>query len=443
MADWFFDAPAGMKDFKDPQLWHDEMAREASDIVRELVATATGKKFEDVTDVDIRTVSPTLAYVDPVVSPPPDDAKTVGIAPWGAFPRAVERRGPWQFPHDPDDVTGNYRAVEHLGDEDHQPGEFRDVDGNRLELPVRDRQDEYCEWVVRRNSEGKITKAIFVAEGYDYYSTLFEHDEQQVVAMYQRYTGVTNLSADDLRATRGIYRHTDNGQRKVADPGEFNPRNHFNIDPGIVHLSHRANSLGAEVNLAGVSGIARRTVKGTTIQPVNAELLLCCSHGGNPNRNSDPLIGQQAYTQVLEKRRYTLANPVGLYIAAVEEQRLTLENGDVIPREWWNEVRGQDLWDPSKSRVLRLELEVPAGEGIVLGDLFVDGNPLKYGGQLAQVLSVHLFVTRWSRTDGSIGPVVDCLATCCRKNGTQQLVLSGGKCLQGYTLAFDDLRPQQ
>lgn len=439
MADWFFDAPAGMKDFKDPQLWHEEMAREARDIVRILVSIVTGKRDKDITDEDIKMVSPTLAYVDPVVSPPPDGAETVAIAPWGAFPRAVERRAPWPFPHDPDDVNGNYRAVEHLGDEDHRAGEFRDVDGNLLNLPVRDRQDEYLEWVVRRNSEGKITKAIFVAEGYDYYSTLFKHDEERVVEMYKDYTGVNQLTADDLRATRGINRHIKDGKIEVVQPGEFNPRNRFNIDPGIVHLAHRANSLGAEVNLAGVSGIARRTVKNTTIQPVNSELLLCCSQGGNPNRNSDPLIGQQAYAQVLQKRRYTLANPVGLYIAAVEEQRLTLENGDIIPREWWKVVRGEELWDSNKSRVLRLELEVPAVEGIVLGDLLVDGNPIKYGGQLAQLLSVHLFVTRWLRTDDSIGPIVGCGATCCKRNGTQQLFPSDGKCPQGSTLAFEDL----
>jgi hypothetical protein len=442
MANWFFDAPAGMKDFQDPRHWHDEMAREARDIVTELVASATGKDPRNVTDEDIRAISHTLAYVDPVASPPPEDAETIGIAPWGGFPRAVERQAPWPFPSDPDDVTGNHRAVEHLGEEDHYDGEFRDFDGNRLDLPVRDRQDEYLEWVVRRNSEGKITKAIFVAEGYDYYAALFNYDEQRVVEMYQQFTGVTQLSADDLRAPRGIKRHRTDGRIvTVAEPGQFNPRNHYNIDPGIVHLAHRANSLGAEVNLAGVSGIARRTVSGTTLRPGNAELLLCCSRGGNPSRNSDPLIGEQAYTQVLEKRRYTLANPVGLYIAAVEEQRLTLENGETIPREWWRVVRGEELWDSRKSRVLRLELEIPATERIVLGDLYVDGSPLKFGGQLAQLLSVHLFVTRWPRTDNSIGPIVRCNATCCRRTGTPELTLSTGKCDQGYELAFEDLVP--
>jgi hypothetical protein len=439
MASWFFDAPAGVKDFKDPHVWHEVMAGEANGIVQTLVSLVKGSS--KITQDDVRTISPTLAYVDPVASPPPANAETVGIAPWGGFPRAVERRAPWSFPQDPDDVTGIFRAVEHHGEGDHAPGEFRDFDGTRLDLPVRDRQDEYVEWVVRRDSTGKITKAIFVAEGYDYYDALFDHDEQLVASMYREFTGVSQITADDLRAPRGIRRHLANGKtRLVAEPGHFNPRNRFNIDPGIVHLSHRANSLGAEVNLAGVSGIARKTASGAVIQPGNSELLLCCSEGGNPNRNSDPLIGEQAYTQVLEKRRYTLANPVGLYIAGVDDQRLTLENGDPAPRDWWHVVRGADLWNPEKSRVLRLELEVPASEGIALGDLLVDGNPLKFAGQLAQLLSVHLFVTRWPRTDDSMGPVVRCSATCCRKTGTQELELHDSQtCPPGYEPAFPDL----
>lgn len=36
MADWFFDAPAGMNDFRDPQFWHDTMAKEARGIIKDL-----------------------------------------------------------------------------------------------------------------------------------------------------------------------------------------------------------------------------------------------------------------------------------------------------------------------------------------------------------------------------------------------------------------------
>lgn len=442
MAQWFFDSPAGVTDFTDPQHWHNEMAKEALDIIVLLVAENLGKNPKDVTQQDIDNIAPTLAYVNPLITPPPMSGEILPIAPWNAFPRAVERRAPWPFPHDPDDINGKYRAAEDLGTEDYGKGIFKDLDGNALQMPSRHRQDEYLEWVMRRNNEGKIIKAIFVAEGYDYYTKLFEKDTPLVVDMYKDFTGVNQITADDLRAKRGVVWHRADGKKTtVTKAGEFNPRNQLNINPGIVHLSHRANSLGAEVNLAGVSGVARKGVNGVTLQPGNAELLLCCSQGGNPNRNSDPLIGEQAYSQVLQKMHYTLANPVGLYIASVDDQRLTLPDATPVPREWWKVIRGKDLWSPNKSQVLRLELEVPAGENVILGDLLVDGNPIKYGGQIASLLSVHLFIMRWKRTDAGIGPVFNCLGTCCRKPGTPVLVPTDVPCPTGYDLAFPGLIP--
>ena len=58
-----------------------------------------------------------------------------------------------------------------------------------LHLPVRDRQDEYLEWVALRNSDGKIVKIIFVAEGYDYFSELFSSDEGRALEIYKDFTG--------------------------------------------------------------------------------------------------------------------------------------------------------------------------------------------------------------------------------------------------------------
>jgi hypothetical protein len=166
--------------------------------------------------------------------------------------------------------------------------------------------------------------------------------------------------------------------------------------------------------------------------------------GGDPDRNSDPLIGQQAYSLVLAQKRYTLANPVGLYIAGVDESRLLLpDNRTAVPREWWKEVRGSGIWDPNQSRVLRLELEVPKTEKFVVGDLLIDGLPIKYPGRLADLISVHLFVTSWQRQDKVVGPIVPCTGTGCRQHGHDHLVVSEGKCPNGYDLAFPDLLPEE
>jgi hypothetical protein len=447
MTDWIFDAPAGLKDFREPINWHTAMQREARDIITILVGLTLGKSPEAVTEEDIVNEQEKLSYVDPTVTAIPSTAETIPIQAWNGFPRAVKRRAPWQeYPTTEGDAEGNYRAVEHLGDEDFRAGTFVDRYDTVLHLPVRDRQDEYVEWAVNRNGEGKITKLVFVAEGYDYFSALFEHDEGRVLELYKEFTGISSLRVDDLRTKDGIYRRLSDGSTvPVAKPGEFNPRNRYNIFPGIVHLSHRANSLGAEVNLAGVSGIARKKSTGALLDGKNEEELLCCNKGGNPNRNSDPLISAQAYAQVLGSYRYTLANPVGLYITGVEESSLLLpDNRTQVPRDWWRVVRGDGLWDVSKSRVLRLELEVPREENLTISDLLIGGDPVRFAGQIAELLSVHLFVTRLKRTDPAIGPIVACSATCCRKRGGKILELSSGACSEGFELAFPDLvRPPE
>jgi len=439
MAAWTFHAPGNLQDFRDPKNWHAAMTSETRDIVTLLVASVLQKNPDDVTAADIDKERGNLAYVDPTVDAVPAGAETVAIQPWSGFPRAVERRAPWaEYPPTADDASGNFRAVEHLGEEDFREGVFVDRDDNMLHLPVRDRQDEYLEWAARRDGQGRIIKLIFVAEGYDYFATLFREDEQRVLELYKEFTGVSTLKVDDLRAPKGIYRRLRNGTlREVVKPGDFNPRNRHNINPGIVHLSQRANSLSAEVNLAGVSAIGRKKVSGALLDGQDAEELLCCNEGGDPNRNSDPLISQQAYAQVLGKYRYTLADPIGLYIAGVAEAGLLLpDNRTRVPREWWRATRGSGLWS-STSRVLRLELEVPAAEKLTISDLRVAGNPVTHSGQLAELLSVHLFVTRWKRSQDSIGPVVACTGTCCRRGN--QLYGSDGTCGQGDQLAFPGL----
>lgn len=436
---WKFDPPANLTDFSDPEVWHQSMAREAREIVRILATAVLG---HEPTSDELAEVARQVAYVDPMAEEPPTREDTP-IEPWGAFPRAVVRRTPWSdLPADRGDPDGRYRAADHLGDEDFRPGVFVDRHDRVLHLPVRDRQDEYLEWTLRRNG-GKITSAIFVAEGYDYFEALFDHDEQKAVELYREFTGVAAICADDLRAPNGVYRRSATGVSEVVKPGRFNPRNRFNIAPGIAHLSHRANSLGAEVNLAGVSGIARFDVDKNVLDNKSAERLLCCSEGGNPNRNSDPLIAQQAYSQVLGGFRYTLANPVGLYIANVRHSRLLLpDNETEVPAEWWRVTRGSADPEGKKNRILRLELKVPESEKLTISDLLVDGAPVEYGGQLADLLTVHLFVTRWRREDSGFGPVVGCTATCCRRTaGHPQLVLSDGNCGDGFEVAFPGLVP--
>ncbi|KAB7613631.1 hypothetical protein F9L33_09640 [Amylibacter sp. SFDW26] len=455
MSEWFFNAPAGLSDFRDPNVWHQEMVDESLGITVVLVANVLGKDPKQVTIQDLVNVAPELSYFDPtnrylieagIDRTIPKTAETIAVQAWNGFPRLVRRLAPWtDFPPNDIDSDGSFRAVDTIGDEDHRRGVFVDQSGSVLDFPTRHRQDEYLEWTARRDDQGNITKVIFVAEGYDYFSKLFESDEKAVVEIYEEFTETTGIRVDDLRAQNGLYRRQNDGTlRTIATPGGFNPRNTLNIDPGIVHLSHRANSLGAEVNLAGVSALARSDANGKLVDASDEERLICCNQSGEPNRNSDPQISKQAYQQVIDSYIYTLANPVGLYIAGIDHEQLLMpDNKTIVPREWWKVVRGDDLWVEGKSRALRVELEVPSTENLTVSDLKLGGNNLIYPSQLAELLSVHLFVTRWKREDNLVGPIVPCLGTCCRIDNSETLLGSStNECRLGSTLAFDDLLPK-
>lgn len=443
---WNFEPPGFTTDFSDPQRWHSRMQSISEQIIESLVAQVLGKDSRDVTPAEIKNLQGDLGYVNPVQETPPAAAKPVNIQAWGGFPQAVERRD-WSdiaSVFDPVDPTGQLRAVEQLGHEDYGRGDFIDGENAQLSLPVRHRQDEYLEWEV--GNDGR--SVAFVTEGYDYFAELFRHDEQGVVDIYKEFTKNDAITADDLRAKRGILFRSDRGEFDVvAGIGEFNPRNRFNIQDGIVHLSHRANSLGAEVFLAGESALARTKFDGSILDGADAEELLCCNRGGAPNRNSDPIISKAAYAQVLLGNRYTLSNPVGLYIASVDFDGLLLPGDtDPVPREWWHEVRGSGLDDITTSRVLRLELRIPDkemfdGRPMRLTDLRIEGGQLMYPGQLAKLISVHLFVTPWKRESDGTGPSVPCRGTCCVLPGDPLLypTIRGRPCGGNFSDKFPGL----
>jgi hypothetical protein len=432
---WRYNTPGGEADFTNPDTWHNQMAAQASSILVQLVGDVLGKDPRTVTQAELDGLRDDLAYVDPTVTAPPNNAETIPVPAWPGFPLAVTRQ---KWPNitlnpDIDDPDGYYRAVEHFGHED--IGGLLDRFGNPLSYPVRDRQDEYLEWAVAPDRR-KIT---FVAEGYDYYSALFRDNEQAVVDIYKEFTQNNTITADDLRAPQEI-RYLSRGQLQILTrAGEFNPRNRLNLADGrIIHLSHRANSLGAEINLAGVSSLARKNIDGGLIDSASAEEVICCNHSGAVNRNSDPAISHAAYGLVLDHKRFTLADPVGLYIAGARRTAVKLPTGnDQVPDEWWKVVRGEGEMDnPESSRILRLELEVPEGE-IVNGrqmtifDLEIGGAPARFAGQFAELVDVHLFVTNWERGNDSVGPTVGCIGTCCGQADTAIVFSSQEVCTDG------------
>ena len=214
----------------------------------------------------------------------------------------------------------------------------------------RDPQNEYCEWHVTRNAGGKITKVVFVTESPEYWQRLWAADRGRVVSLYQTLVDPA-VGEADLR---------------VGGPGSaYNQFNRFNTTNGIVHLIQSINTITAALGLAQGSintGAARDNYEApppglrTSVDP-----RVICD------------IGSLARTGL----SLTLHEPIGLYITGYDDTGWIKPDGSPVD-DYWRIVRG------SGGQILRLEYQVPAVEGFVVGDIRIGGRRIEWGGQIAE-----------------------------------------------------------
>lgn len=449
MDDWYFHTPAWVDDdlpksVKDE--WNDWQANQAASNL-EIMVGLLRNAGQPSSPSDVPYVNPDKDEVPPDTEPTPVD--------WDGFPARVTQ----SF----SDVKKALEATAHKGYEDLTGGELPDgwsshletKSGKQVEGQVRDRQDEYLEWEAV-SAQGKLLSVTFVAEGYDYWKFLFEQDPERVAQYYRDKTGNAAIQKEDLRASEDLYSVvvSPDGRRKrslVIPEGEYNYRNQFNQGPGIVHLSHKANALEAEVNLAVTSALPRIDVKGDLVGGTPPERLLCCTAGGEPNRSSDPRIAGAAYAQIADEqspKRFTLTDPIGLYIQRFPSRALQDPDQNPVPREkCWVVERGsepKDFAEPSDSRILRLRVAAPEGADYTLGDMYLDGSPITHPAQIAKQIKMHLLVNIWPAK--KIGPRIPCSAGCCKNKAGELSLFSPHKedrlplrCEEGLVDAFPGL----
>jgi hypothetical protein len=282
---------------------------------------------------------------------------------WPGFPRALLLR----FGAD---RTRAYRAAE------------------RLQGSGRDRfrpQDEYLEWHARRDPEtGKITRVELTCEGPEYWQFLARVAPDVLLALYRRH-----VSPDATRA-------------QLMPRGDYNPGNAWNTARGAMHLTHPANSLGAEIKLAADATVLRR--RGDRVL-TDADELIACAGFGERRRASDPRIGADVNALARDGYAITLADPVALYIVALETQGWRRPDGKPVG-DYLRITRGRP------GRALRAVYEVPAraragGRRFVVGDIEIGGRPIEWGGQVAERVTVGL-VGVATRKGGIGNPAVAC-----------------------------------
>ena len=314
-------------------------------------------------------------------------------ATWNAFPLSIKR----QHPSDQESIA-RWEAADRLGTRN------RGTPLVPVLMPFRP-QDEYCEWHAYSAGPGQpISRIVFTAEAPEYWIELARQDFARVVELYRQHVSPA-VQADDLKLAQDI---RFNGQ--VLAAGSYNPYNKWNTTDGVAHLTHPANTLGAEIDLAARATIPRQDINGNRVTDVRR--FACGSDFGDPNRSSDPNIGLAVNLTALPAapgsatKSITLANPVGLYIDSIKSGVITDEDGDPLSG-WFTIVRGVP------GRGLMAVLAPPAGAAFGLDKIRILGRPLTHGGQVAEQIQMVLYA-KTADLGHPIPPLQACVGHCCR-----------------------------
>lgn len=235
----------------------------------------------------------------------------------------------------------------------------------------RNRHEEYCEWeVVRDPVTLKVERVTFTTEVYEYYQMLLDESPAQLLDLYHRYVS-DQVELGDLRGPQGAY----------------NPTNKWNYPEiqgkrgVLMHMGFGANTLQAAINLSAEATWPSIDDSGTLI--TDEQGLIDCREYGARERHSDPHIGAQINALTRAGNEISFAGPVGLYIDSVDLSGFELP-GAASPDDLFRVVRGD------ADHMMRVVFEAPAGSHFDLGDVKIDGNSIRFGGQVAEKLTIRI-----------------------------------------------------
>jgi hypothetical protein len=304
---------------------------------------------------------------------------------WNAFPKELLRR------------YGRDRALvlaDSLWPYEHYHGGFMLDPSNAAGLSgiLYRPQEEYCEWhVLRDPNTDKIQRITFTSEPPEYWQALFGFvpgdkpfrsasfpgDPKLLVELY-RVLVDPSVELADLIAVTDI---KDAHGMVITAKGQYHIYNKWNTTHGAAHLQSPPNSLRAEVLLGGDGAVLRLNPQRRLL--VEPEALICYAAYGGVNRNSDPTIGATVNALARLGAYVTLRNPVGLYMDHIDTSGWQAPGGADVS-EFVRIVRG------TPGMIERLVIEAPPGRKLSVGDLTIAGVPVRFGGQVAECITVKL-----------------------------------------------------
>ena len=202
---------------------------------------------------------------------------------------------------------------------------------------------------------------------------------------------------------------------------------------GPLHLVQVNNTLSAEIELA--AGASNTRERNGVLLTDEHDLIVCGGYG-QPERHSDPTIGAAVNALARADADITLANPVGIYFDALSTAGWQTPDGS-DPADFWTITRG------TPEKPVRAVLEVPDDRTFVVGDITINGSPIRFGAQIADFITMKLTGQATRIGQSHYPPIAGCKRRAAGvAAGRPQLdvksaiQLSGN--LMGYEVSFPD-----
>jgi hypothetical protein len=235
------------------------------------------------------------------------------------------------------------------------------ADSDRME------QDEYCEWSVERDDDGKVVRVTFTSEVPEHWEHMARRDKDRVIGLYREFVD-PNVGEADLF----------HGDRYLLE------NDHNNSTVGrLAHLIQGNNNLVAAIDLVARATILRETANGDPV--THKQALVACAKLGDPFRNSDPNIAAAVNDAARSGAEIALADPPGLYLDGIETAGFRTPDGtDAVT--FWTIERG------TPEHTVRASFAVPEGLDYKVGDIEFNGRKIRFGAQLADRVRVRVGV---------------------------------------------------
>ncbi len=266
-------------------------------------------------------------------------------------------------------------------------------------------QEEYLEWLVKKDTSSKVTRIEMTTETPEYWRVLAKHHPARTLQILGEFANEpAAASASDVYGSLDPFNATPQ-ERESAFVNMIFPQGrparilspYNNGSKTIAFMTVGPNTLHAAIFLAAFASIPYvKIVDGQAVPLTGREAIRHTRQAAQDCRDSDPTIVGSVCSLVVEGKKVALMDPMGLYIADVDNEGLLLPDEQTpAPRDWFRLTRGSKLTTPEGTFSLsqRLVLEVPPGLGFVVGDL-VDANTgekITHGGQIASKVTVSLY----------------------------------------------------